>query len=745
MAEHKITPVPKEVKSASGAIDHYADQRTAEVIKTAPTRSESAQIPPPLHSAAAQSDNIEATHLQPEPSEPIKTAEFARIGAEIPQTGQSALSLQPAAVIRAEGVAALGQSEPSEPNQAPKSARTSAVTPQAEQSTPPLQPASLRAEGIAAEQPEPHIKTFKPTLKTAASVSIKAAKSTLAAEARAFAAQSASSENEGQAATAAVGMLSAPPKAVAGTAAKILKKTGHNTLARTAKGVAIAASAADALAAQAQGDNADGAPADVVALSVQRVVGAGGKHTLKKVLRPIRTVREAKAATKKAKNAVKAFKPTAKSTINITKTGATNIKVSFQSARAALKATAQTVKTAGVASQATAAAARRSAIAIKDVVTASARATVRSVKAAIAAVKATVQTTGSLIGAVAAGGWVAVVAIILVVVLVATCASAFSIFANSSNRASIRSVENEIIDEYCDKEQDILQRAGNPEWAISEGTPPDMRDVLAVYAVKVTTDPTNPDEVATMTDVKARTLKSIYWDMCSLSSYTETRAVVEHLSSYDGTLDAWVQYDQVVQKPILCVKTVAKTAAQAADLYGFSADQRAMLAALLDSNTADQWDALLANDTTSDREAFLNVARSQLGNVGGEAYLSRLGIGYEMRMDWSTCFVSYCANECGYVAAGKLPDEWWAPNLQEFLVLRGRFRLPLLYRPAPGDVVLFDRADASGSRDGWVDAAGIVESVEDQNICVIEGDSSNVCCRNHYNLSSPDIVGYGTY
>lgn len=743
MAEHKITPVPKEVKSASGAIDHYVDQRTAEVIKTAPTRSESAQIPPPLHSAAAQSDNIEATHLQPEPSEPIKTAEFARIGAEIPQTGQSALPLQPAAVIRAEGVAALGQSEPSEPNQAPKSARTSAATPQAEQSTPPLQPASLRAEGIATEQPEPHIKTFKPTLKTAASVSIKAAKSTLAAEARAFAAQSASSENEGQAATAAVGMLSAPPKAVAGTAAKILKKTGHNTLARTAKGVAIAASAADALGAQAQGDNADGAPADVVALSVQRVVGAGGKHTLKKVLRPIRTVREAKAATKKAKNAVKAFKPTAKSTINITKTGAANIKVSFQSARAALKAAAQTVKTTGVASQATAAAARRSAIAVKDAAVASARATVRSVKAAIAAVKAMVQATGSLIGAVAAGGWVAIVTIILVVVIMATCASAFSIFANSSNRASIRSVENEIIDEYCTRVRETLQNAGSPVWSANVGSRPAWRDVLAVYAVKISTDPTNPEEVATMNAAKARILKTVFWDMCSLSSYTETRSVVEHWARYEnGEL---IHFDQTVQKSIFCVKTDGKTAAQAADLYGFSTDQREMLAALLADDTADQWDTLLADDATSDREVFLNIARSQLGNVGGEAYLSRLGMGYEMRWDWSTCFVSYCASQCGYVAAGKLPDEWWAPNLQEFLVLHDRFRLPLLYRPAPGDIVLFDRADASGSRDGWVDAAGIVESVENQNICVIEGDSSNVCCRNHYNLSSPDIVGYGTY
>ena len=72
MAEHKITPVPKEVKSASGAIDHYADQRTAEPVKTASPTSDSVQIPPSLHSAAAMTTRGATTNPANGKAEPFR-------------------------------------------------------------------------------------------------------------------------------------------------------------------------------------------------------------------------------------------------------------------------------------------------------------------------------------------------------------------------------------------------------------------------------------------------------------------------------------------------------------------------------------------------------------------------------------------------------------------------------------------------------------------------------------------------
>lgn len=46
--------------------------------------------------------------------------------------------------------------------------------------------------------------------------------------------------------------------------------------------------------------------------------------------------------------------------------------------------------------------------------------------------------------------------------------------------------------------------------------------MLAVYAVKTTTDPDDPQEVATMDDGKKELLKEIFWAMNEISIRTET-------------------------------------------------------------------------------------------------------------------------------------------------------------------------------------------------------------------------------
>ena len=46
-------------------------------------------------------------------------------------------------------------------------------------------------------------------------------------------------------------------------------------------------------------------------------------------------------------------------------------------------------------------------------------------------------------------------------------------------------------------------------------------------------------------------------------------------------------------------------------------------------------------------DQIVAVALSQVGNVGGEPYWSWYGFG--SRVEWCACFVSWCANECGYI------------------------------------------------------------------------------------------------
>ena len=59
-------------------------------------------------------------------------------------------------------------------------------------------------------------------------------------------------------------------------------------------------------------------------------------------------------------------------------------------------------------------------------------------------------------------------------------------------------------------------------------------EVLAVYAVKTTTDPDNAQEVATMDDSKKAILKDIFWQMNQISSRTETKTEEVITETDDG-------------------------------------------------------------------------------------------------------------------------------------------------------------------------------------------------------------------
>ena len=95
-----------------------------------------------------------------------------------------------------------------------------------------------------------------------------------------------------------------------------------------------------------------------------------------------------------------------------------------------------------------------------------------------------------------------------------------------------------------------------------------------------------------------------------------------------------------------------KTAEEMADHFSFNADQREQLAELLANENSSMWSAVLYGIGVEDGQ-IVTVAHSQLGNVGGEPYWSWYG--FNSRVEWCACFVSWCANECGYIDAGIIP------------------------------------------------------------------------------------------
>lgn len=95
-----------------------------------------------------------------------------------------------------------------------------------------------------------------------------------------------------------------------------------------------------------------------------------------------------------------------------------------------------------------------------------------------------------------------------------------------------------------------------------------------------------------------------------------------------------------------------KTADEMADVYNFTADQRAQLAELLAKENHSMWSSVLCGIGLGNGEIVV-VVLSQIGNAGGEPYWSWYG--FTSRVEWCACFVSWCANECGYLDAGVIP------------------------------------------------------------------------------------------
>ena len=54
----------------------------------------------------------------------------------------------------------------------------------------------------------------------------------------------------------------------------------------------------------------------------------------------------------------------------------------------------------------------------------------------------------------------------------------------------------------------------------------------------------------------------------------------------------------------------------------------------------------------SRRSRLVQVARQEIGNTGGEKYWRWYG--FSERVEWCACFVSWCADQCGYIEDGTL-------------------------------------------------------------------------------------------
>ena len=199
-------------------------------------------------------------------------------------------------------------------------------------------------------------------------------------------------------------------------------------------------------------------------------------------------------------------------------------------------------------------------------------ATQKTAQAAGRALRSIIAAAQSLLAAIAAGGST-VVAMVLVICLIGLLiVSPFGIFfsgEDSGTGYTMPEAVSVLNGEFAARIEQI--KTENPydeldmDNAGSAAMISNWRDVLAVYAVRTTTDNASPDEVATLTKEKMEILREIFWDMNAITYWTEI---------VPGGKD---EADTVILHIIVTIKTHL----QMADEYQFNTEQRRLLEELM--------------------------------------------------------------------------------------------------------------------------------------------------------------------
>lgn len=154
--------------------------------------------------------------------------------------------------------------------------------------------------------------------------------------------------------------------------------------------------------------------------------------------------------------------------------------------------------------------------------------------------------------------------------------------------------------------------------------------------------------------------------------------------------------------------------------------------------TCDEFKAIMATSGVVEHP-MVTIAKTQLGQEGGEPYWRWYGYGY--RIEWCACFVSWCADQCGYIQKDIVPKYKWCLDAKAWFEARGEWITDTAnYRPKSGDIIFYD-----WNGNGVIDHTGIVVGTDATGrIHTIEGNVNDVC-RNDRELyvGDPDICGYG--
>ena len=430
-----------------------------------------------------------------------------------------------------------------------------------------------------------------------------------------------------------------------------------------------------------------------------------------------------------ARNAEKAVKSTAKGSV---KTAERGVKTAQATSKATIKTAEQTAKATKEAAKASAKAAQKAAQAAKATAKATAEATKTAVRATIAAVKVIIAGTKALISALIAGGWVSVVIILIVILL----GCAVSLFGGGGGSNAYTPVSAEV-EAYELLIQKYAKQYGIPEYVElikavmmqesgGRGLDP-MQAAEGSFNTRYPHEPNGIQDPEYSIQCGVQELKAAL-----ISAEVENPIDMEHiklaLQGYNFG-NGYISWAKTNYGGYSYANAVEFSTMQAQRLGWESYGDTQYPAHVL------RYYPYGRAFTSGGNQAIVEVALTQLGNEGGQPYWSWYG--FDGRVEWCACFVSWCADQCGYLDSGIVPKFAGCVDGANWFKGNGQWQ-DRNYEPTAGTIIFFD-----WENDGETDHVGIVEKCENGVVYTVEGNSGDACRQNQYSVGSSSIYGYG--
>ena len=226
-----------------------------------------------------------------------------------------------------------------------------------------------------------------------------------------------------------------------------------------------------------------------------------------------------------------------------------------------------------------------------------AKAAAKSLKETI---RAAAESLRAMLTALASGGGVVFLVVLVICLVAMVLATPFGLFFSADTHGSGGSVQSAVTSingEFCmvieqiqeEHPCDVLVLDNDAVTAVINN----WDDVLAIYAVLVTTDGASPTEAVTMTQEKLDILRGVFWDMTQISYTIET---MEETDDGESTRT-------------LTINITVKNKDQMAAEYGFTEEQLELLAEM----TRPEYASLFAVIKGSD--ACLKLSPQQVAEI----------------------------------------------------------------------------------------------------------------------------------